>query len=96
MGTKSDQKPRKSLYSQSKGNVVEDERGRRIWRDTIEDITFSLMKTGVFFMSKAQEGLLKLRQTGSYSRGNDPDTELDIVDDSEGFNPYDSSGKTGK
>lgn len=47
-------------------------------------------------MSKAQEGLLKLRQTGSDSRGNDLDTELDIVDDSTGFNPYDSSGKTRK
>lgn len=96
MGNKSDPKSRKSLYSQRKVKIVEDERGRRIWQDTIEDITLSLMKTGVFFMSKAQEGLLKLRQTGSYSRGNDLDTELEVVDDSTGFNPYDSSGKTRK
>ena len=47
-------------------------------------------------MSKAQEGLLKLRQTGSYNRGNDLDAELDIIDDSGRFDPYDSSGKSGK
>ncbi len=96
MGTESDPKPRKSLYSQKKGKVVEDERGRQIWQDTIADITLSLMKTGVFFMSKAQEGLLKLRQTGSYGRGNDLDAELDLIDDSGEFDPYDSSGKPGK
>ena len=96
MGNKSDPKPRKSLYSQVKGKVVEDERGRQIWQDTIADITFSLMKTGVFFMTKAQEGLMKLRQTGSYSRGKDRDAELDLVDDSGAFDPYDSSSKTGK
>ena len=96
MGTESDPKSRKSLYSQRKGKVAEDERGRQIWQDTIADITFSLMKTGVFFISKAQEGLLKLRQTGSYGRGNDLDAELDIIDDSGEFDPYDSSSKTGK
>ncbi len=47
-------------------------------------------------MSKAQEGLLKLRQTGVHSAGNDLDAELDLVDDSGGFDPYDSGGKPGK
>ena len=94
--SESDRETRESAYAQRKGRVVEDERGRQIWQDTIADITLSLMKTGVFFMSKAQEGLLKLRQTGSYGRGNDLDAELDIIDDSGGFAPYDSSSKTGK
>ena len=93
MDSESDRKAQKSLYALRKGRVVEDERGRQIWQDTIRHVKLSLMKTGVFFMSKAQERLMKLRDTGTINASNDLDEELEFIDDKGGFDPYDSAKK---
>ena len=89
----SDPKTQKSPYARRKGRVVEDERGRQIWQDTIKHVKLSLMKTGVFKMSKTQKRLIKLRETGIDHASNDFDEDLDFIDDDGGFDPYDSTKK---
>ena len=93
MDSEAERKRQKSVYAPKKGRVVEDERGRQIWQDTIRHVKLKLMKTGVFYMSKAQERLLKLRATGTINASNDLDEELEIFDDKGSFDPYDSAKK---
>ena len=93
MDSESDSKARKSPYAQRQGSVVEDERGRRIWQDTIKHIKLSLMKTGIFFMSKTQRRLMKLRETGTDNASNSLDGDLEFTDENVGVNPYDSTKK---
>ena len=93
VGSGSDGKTRKSPYAQRKGRVVEDECGRQIWQDTIKNIKLSLMKTGIFRMSQEQERLMKLGETGTDNASNDPDEDLEYIDEDGGFDPYDSTNK---
>ena len=93
MGSQSDDKTGKSPYAQRKGRVVEDERDRQIWQGTIRTIKLSLMKTGIFFMSESQRLLMKLREAGTDHASNDLDEDLETIDDSGGFDPYDSTKK---
>jgi ABC-type uncharacterized transport system ATPase subunit len=93
MGSQSDSKTRKSRYAQGKGRVVKDERGRQVWKGTIRAIKLSLMKTGIFLMSETQRRLMKLRGIGTDDASNDLDEDLEFIDDSGGFDPYDSTKK---
>ncbi len=93
MGSQSDRKTRKSPDAQRKDRVVKDERGRQVWKGTIRTIKLSLMKTGIFFMSETQRRLMKLREAGIDDASNDLDEDLEFIDDSGGFDPYDSTKK---
>ena len=93
MGSQSDSKTRKSPYAQGKGRVVKDESGRQVWKGTIRTLKLSMMKTGIFFMSEAQRRLMKLREAGTDDASNDLDEDLEFIDDSGGFDPYDSPKK---
>ncbi len=93
MDSESDRKTRESAYAQIKGRVVEDERGRQIWQDTIKQVKLSLMKTGKFVMSETQRRLMKLRKAGSDDTGNDLDEDLEFMDGGSGFDPYESTKK---
>ena len=93
MGSESDHKTRKSPHAQKKARVVEDERGRQIWQGTIRTIKLSLMKTGIFGMSEAQQRSMELREASTDDASNDLDEDLEIIDDGEGINPYDSTKK---
>ena len=93
MGSRSDRKTRKSPQAQKKSRVVEDERGHQVWEGTIRTIKLSLMKTGIFYKSEAQQRLMKLREAGTDDASNDLDEDLELIDDSGGFDPYDSTKK---
>ena len=93
MDSESDGEKRRSAYAQRKGRVVEDERGRQIWQDTIKTISLSLMESGTFFVSKAQEHLMKFRKTSTDIASNHLDDDLKVIDDEEDFDPYDSTKK---
>ena len=93
MGSQSDDKTRKSPVAQKEGHVVEDERGRQIWQGTIRTIKLSLMKTGIFYQSEAQQRLMKLREAGTDDTSSDLDEDLEFIDDGGGFDPYDSTKK---
>ena len=93
MDSESDSKTRKSPYAQRKGRVVEDERGRQIWQDTIKHVRLSLMKTGLFFMTETQRRLMKLRETGTDNTSKSLVEDLEFIDENAGFDPYDSSKK---
>jgi len=94
MGSKSDDKKQESAESRKKGQVVEGEHGHQLWEGTIKTIKLSLMKTGIFYQSEAQQRLIKLREAGA-----DDDKELieelEVLDEDEdgGFDPYDSANK---
>ncbi len=89
MDSQSDPKTQESPDAQRKVRVIEDELGHQLWPDKIRTIKLSLMNTGVFFMSEAQQRLMKLREAGS----NDLDEDLEFIDDSGGFDPYNSTKK---
>ncbi len=89
MDSQSDPKTRKSPDGRRKVRVIEDELGHQLWPDPIRTIKLSLMNTGRFFMSEAQQRLMKLREAGS----NDLDEDLEFIDDSGGFDPYNSTKK---
>ncbi len=93
MGSQSDKKSRKSPYGHRKGRVVEDERDRQVWQDTIKTIKLKLMETGIFYQSEAQRRLMKLRETGTDNASIDLDEDLEFIDDGGGFDPYDSTKK---
>ena len=42
-------------------------------------------------MSEAQQRLMELRAAGTDDAGNDPDENLELVDDGGGIEPYDSA-----
>ena len=93
MGSQSDRKTRKSPYAQRKDRVVEDERGRQIWQGTIRTIKLSLMKTGKFIISESQRLLMKHREADTHHASNDLDEDLEFINDSGGYDPYDSTKK---
>lgn len=95
MGSQADNKTRKSAHSNRKGQVVEDEQGHQLWHGTIKTIKLSLMKTGIFYQSEAQQRLLKLREAGTDDASEDLDQELEFIEEEEdsGFDPYDSAKK---
>ena len=93
MDSQSDPKTQKSPDAQRKVRVVEDELGHHVLPDTIRTIKLTLMNTGIFFMSEEQRRLMKLRAAGVDDASNDLDEDLDFVDDSGGFDPYDSAKK---
>ena len=93
MASKSDDKPLKSAYSSGKGRVVKDDMGRQSWQGTIRTVKLSLMKTGIFFRSEAQQRLTKLREAANDNADSGQSEELDITDDSSGSDPYNSGGK---
>ena len=91
--SESDRETRESAYAQRKGRVVEDERGRQIWQDTIKQVKLSLMNTGKYVMSETQRRLMKFRNAGSDDIGNDLDEDLALNDGGSGFDPYESNKK---
>ena len=93
MDSQSDRKTQKSPAAQRKVRVIEDELGHQLWPDTIKTIKLSLMNSGIFFMSEAQRRLMKLREAGTDDASNDLDEDLEFIDDSGGFDPYDSPKK---
>ena len=92
MDSQSDRKTRKSPDAQRKVRVIEDELGHQLWPDSIRTIKLSLMNTGIFFMSEAQQRLMKLRDTGSddLDEWSPDDSESDGYGESTGANPYNS------
>jgi len=96
MDSQSDRKTRKSPDAQRKVRVIEDELGHQLWPDKIRTIKLSLMNTGTFFMSEAQQRLMKLHTAGSDDASNDldewspDDSESDGSGESTGANPYNS------
>ncbi len=93
MDSQSDRNTRKSPDAQRKVRVIEDEFGHQLWPDTIRTIKLSLMNTGRFFISEAQQRLMKLAEAGSDDDSRDLDEDLEFIDDSRGFDPYDSTKK---
>ncbi len=93
MDSQSDPKTQKSPDAQRKVRVVEDELGHQLLPDTIRTIKLTLMNTGMFFMSEEQRRLMKLRAAGIDEASDDLDEDLGFVDDSGGFDPYDSAKK---
>jgi len=91
MASQSDDKSGKSPYEKGNGRVVEDEMGRQSWQGTIRSVKLSLMKTGIFFRSEAQQRLPDPRESGKDEAGNDHDEDQDIADEGGGFDPYNSS-----
>ena len=97
MDSQSDPKTRKSPDGQRKVRVIEDELGHQLWPDSIRTIKLSLMNTGRFFMSEAQQRLMKLREAGSDDASNDLDewspdaSESDGSGESTATDPYNSS-----
>ena len=93
MDSQSDPKTGKLPDAERKVRVVEDELGHQLLPDTIRTIKLTLMNTGIFFMSEEQRRLMKLRAAGIDDASDDLDEDLDFVDDSTGFDPYDSAKK---
>ena len=93
MDSQSDPKTRKSPDAQRKVRVVEDELGHQVLADTIKTVKLTLMDTGVIFMSEEQQRLMKLAEAGIDDARNDVDEDLEITNDSGGFDPYDSTKK---
>ncbi len=87
MDSQSDPKTQESLDRQQKVRVVEDELGHHVLADTIKTIKLTLMNTGIFFMSEEQRRMMKLAEAGS----DDADEDLEIINDSGGFDPYDTT-----
>ena len=96
MDSQSDRNTRKSPDAQRKVRVIEDEFGHQLWPDTIRTIKLSLMNTGRFFISEAQQRLMKLGEAGSDDASNDvdewspDDSESDGSGESTGVDPYNS------
>ena len=93
MDSQTDPKTRKLPDAQKNVRVVEDELGHQVLAGTIKTAKLSLMNTGIFFMSEEQQRLMKLAEADIDDAGNDLDEDLKVVDDSGGFDPYDSTGK---
>jgi len=93
MDSQSDAKTRKSPDAQRKVRVIEDELGHQLLPDTIKTIKLTLMNTGIFFVSEAQRRLMKLGEGGIDDTSNDLDEDLEFIDDSGGYDPYDSTKK---
>ena len=93
MDSQSDPKTRKSPDAQKKVRIIEDELGHQVFRGTIKTVKLTLMNTGVTFMSEEQQRLMKLAEAGIDDARNDVDEDLEIIDDSTGFDPYDSTKK---
>ena len=87
MDSQSDAKTRKLPIVQRNARVVEDELGHQVLADTIKTIKLTLMNTGIFFMSEEQRRMMKLAEAGS----DDADEDLEIINDSGDFDPYDSA-----
>ncbi len=87
MDSQSDPKTQESLDRQQKVRVVEDELGHHVLADTIKTIKLTLMNTGIFFMSEEQRRMMKLAEAGS----DDADEDLEIINDSGEFDPYDTT-----
>jgi len=87
MDSQSDPKTQESLDRQQKVRVVEDELGHHVLADTIKTIKLTLMNTGIFFMSEEQRRMMKLAEAGS----DDADEDLEFIDESGGFDPYDTT-----
>ena len=93
MGSQSDDETGNVPRAQKKGHVVEDERGHRVWKDTIRSLKLTLMETGRIFMSKKQHRLMELREADTDAPPDDLDDDLEVIDDGGGFDPYDSAKK---
>ena len=93
MDSQSDPKTQKSPDAQRKVRVIKDELGHQLLPDAIRTIKLTLMNTGIFFMSEAQQRLMKLREGGNDDASNDLDEDLEFIDDSGGYDPYDSTKK---
>ena len=78
------------LQNRGDGRVVVDERGRSIWEGTIRTVKLSLMQTGIFCRSEMQKRLTMLRELGQDKSTEEIQDELEIMDASPGFDPYDS------
>ena len=93
MDSQSDPKTRKSSDAERKVRVIEDELGHQVLADTIKTVKLTLMNTGVIFMSEEQQRLMKLAEAGIDDARNDVDEDLEITNDSGGFDHYDSTKK---
>jgi ribonuclease PH len=93
MDSQSDPKTRKSPDAEKKVRIIEDELGHQVFSGTIKTVKLTLMNTGVTFMSEEQQRLMKLAEAGIDDARNDVDEDLEIIDDSTGFDPYDSTKK---
>lgn len=93
MSSDSNDKTGKKPATDRKGRVVTNERGHQMWEGTIRTLKISLMKTGLFYRSEDQKKLIELRAKDPDDAGVDFDDELEISDEGEGFNPYDSGKK---
>ena len=91
MDSQSGPKTQKSPGAERKVRVAEDKHGHSVLSETIKSVKLSLMNTGMFFMSEEQKRLMQLAETDIDDVSNDSDEDLKIIDDSDGFNPYDSS-----
>jgi ribonuclease PH len=93
MDSQSDPKTRKSPDAEKKVRIIEDELGHQVFQGTIKTVKLTLMNTGVTFMSEEQQRLMKLAEAGIDDARNDVDEDLEISDDSTGFDPYNSIKK---
>ena len=93
MDSQSDPKTRKSPDAEKKVRVVEDELGHQVFQGTIRTVKLALMNTGIFFMSEEQQRLMKLAEAEIDDASNDLDEDLELINDSGGSDPYDSTGK---
>ena len=93
MDSQSDAKTRKLPVAQRNVRVVEDELGHHVLAGTIKTVKLALMNTGIFFMSEEQQRLMKLAEAEIDDASNDLDEDLEFIDNSGGFDPYDSTGK---
>jgi predicted ATPase len=91
MDSQSGPKTQKSPGAQRNVRVVEDKHGHSVLSETIKSVKLSLMNTGMFFMSEEQKRLMQLAEEDIDDASNDFDEDMEIVDHSDGFNPYDSS-----
>ena len=92
MDSQSDpKKKQKSQRAERKVRVVEDDLGHNVLADTIKTVKLTLMNTGVFFMSEEQQRLMKLAEAGADDPSDDLDEDLKFIDDTGGFDPYNST-----
>ncbi len=73
----------------SRGRVATNGLGHQVWEGTIRTVKLSLMKTGLFYKSEAQQRLMELRDRDSDELSLEPTVE----DTGGGFDPYNSSRK---
>jgi len=91
MDSQSGPKTKQSPGSERKVRVVDDKRGHSVLSGTIKTVKLSLMNTGMFFMSEEQKRLMQMAEADGDDASNDFNEDIEIVDNSDGFNPYDSS-----